>query len=188
MYSQLYVSVLWATDGSRLQKRLYHFFYYKRICSLDLSRVRKILQTRVENKSLQHANYYRRVYKHRLQQYSYYRRVYWTRVGTMFLHTDAFTNIVCSRILTIDAYNTHAFEIWFFTPTRLQTSSVVGILLQTRLLHTRWHYVFSHRQVYKHRLQQDSYYRRVQQTRVSSKSLLQTCVDTNRSLLRAHHR
>jgi hypothetical protein len=37
----------------------------------------------------------------------------------MFLHTYAFTNVVYSRILTIDVYNRHTSKIWLFTQTCL---------------------------------------------------------------------
>ena len=70
----------------------------------------------------------------------------------MLITTDAFTNIVCSRILTTDAYIVHTSTLCFFTPTRLQTQFVVVFLLQTRVLDTHRHYVSSHRRVYKHRL------------------------------------
>ena len=96
-----------------------------------------------------YATYYRRVYKYRLKQDPYHIRMYKTRVGTMVLHIDTFTNVVCSRILTTDAYNKHGYAIWFYTHTRLNL---------------------------------------VTATRVSSKSLLQTRVDTHHSLLRAYRR
>ena len=89
-------------------------------------------------------------------------------VAFSLLQTRLQPRSICGKKNTTNAYREYEFIVCYLLQTFLQTSSVVISLLQTRVLYMRWHYVSSHRCVYKHRLQQDFYYRHVYYTHVDT--------------------